>query len=107
MVLASTSLNPSASVLTWLLRDDILIADDVNCDSSEQMFELSRCEASVFYNSAHRDRIHGIVSRDGDEMRAVTHHDMFSLTDNFESSLFKCPNRPERLTPGIFGIVKL
>jgi len=33
---------------------------------SEQLFETSDCKACIFNNSAHRDRVHRIVSWNGD-----------------------------------------
>jgi hypothetical protein len=39
--------------------------------------------------SAHRQRVHRIVTRYGDEMQTVAHDDVFALADNLESRLFE------------------
>ena len=50
---------------------------------------------SVFDDPAHRQRVHRIVTRNGDEMRTVAHDDVFALTHNSETSLFERLHRPE------------
>lgn len=49
--------------------------------------------SGVFDDSAHRQGVHRIVTRYGDEMRAVAHDDVFALEDNFKSWPFRTPAR--------------
>ena len=69
---------------------------------SEQLFETSDCKACIFNNSAHRDRVHRIVSWNGDEMRAVAHYNVLALAHNSEAGLFERLDRPEMINAGNF-----
>ena len=60
--------------------------------------------SGVFDYPAHRQGVHRIVTRYGDEMRTVAHDDVFALADNLKSSLFERLHSAEMMTPGIFGI---
>jgi hypothetical protein len=61
---------------------------------SEQLFETSDCKACIFNNSAHRDRVHRIVSWNDDEIgcgSCVAQH-LTNGTVSFTSS----PSRTHR-----------
>jgi len=62
---------------------------------SEQLFEPSDCKTCIFNNSTHSNRVHRIVSWNGDEMRAVAHYNVLALAHNSEASLFERLDRPE------------
>jgi hypothetical protein len=40
-------------------------------------------------------------------MCPAAHDNVLALAHNSEAGLFECLDRPEMITPGIFGIVKL
>jgi len=46
--------------------------------------------SGVFDYPAHRQRVHRIVTRYGDEMRTVAQDDVFALADSLKSCLFEC-----------------
>jgi len=62
------------------------------------MTEVFRRHPGVFDDSAHRQGIHRVVTRNGDEMRTVAHDDVFAVADNLKSCLFE---RLHRLGMGI------
>jgi hypothetical protein len=68
--------------------------------TSEQLFEPSDCKTSVFYDSTHGDRVHRIVSRNRDEMRAVAHYNVLALAHNSKAGLFERLDRPEMINAG-------
>ena len=76
--------------------------DNVSTSISEQLFETSDCQACIFHNSTHGDRIHRIVSRNRDEMRAVAHYNVLALAHNSEAGLFERLDRPEMINAGNF-----
>jgi GMP synthase PP-ATPase subunit len=43
---------------------------------------------------------HWVVSRDGNETRAITHHNVLALTQDFETSLLERLNCPEMINTG-------
>src|SRR5262245_53946527 len=69
---------------------------------SEQLFKPSDCKTCIFNNSTHSDRVHRIVSWNGDETRSVTHYNVLALTHNSEASLFERLYRPEMINAGNF-----
>jgi len=69
---------------------------------SEQLFEPLDCKTCVFNNSTHGDRVHRIVSWNGDEMRAVAHYNVFALAHHSEAGLFERLDRPEMINAGNF-----
>ena len=52
---------------------------------SEQLFEPSDCKTCIFNYSTHSDRVHRIVSWNGDEMCAVAHYNVLALAHNSEA----------------------
>ena len=69
---------------------------------SEQLVEPSDCKACIFNNSGHRNRVHWIVSWNGDEMCAIAHYNVLALAHNSEASLFERLDRPEMINAGNF-----
>ena len=49
---------------------------------SEQLFEPSDCKTRILNNSTHSDRVHRIVSWNGDEVRAFAHYRVLALAHN-------------------------
>ena len=49
---------------------------------SEQLFEPSDCKTCILNNSTHSDRVHRIVSWNGDEVRAFAHYHVLALAHN-------------------------
>ena len=49
---------------------------------SEQLFEPSDCKTCIFNYSTHSDRVHRIVSWNGDEVRAFAHYHVLALAHN-------------------------
>jgi hypothetical protein len=56
--------------------------------------------SGVFDYSAHRQRVHRIVTRYGNEMRTVAHDDVFALADNLKSCLFERLHCAEMIDAG-------
>ena len=56
--------------------------------------------SGVFGYPAHRQRVHRIVTRYGDEMRTVAHDDVFALADNLKSCLFERLHGAEMIDAG-------
>ena len=52
---------------------------------------------------AHRDRIHGIVSRHSEHARTIGHNDVFALPGDPKSSLFESPYSVKVIHPCQFG----
>jgi hypothetical protein len=46
--------------------------------------ELLNRQASVLRNTAHRECIHGIVARNGENAAAVGHHDVLAFANDLE-----------------------
>ena len=67
---------------------------------AQQLFELSDCKTCIFNNSTHRDRVHRIVSRNRDEMRAVAHYNVLALAHNSKAGLFERLDRSEMINAG-------
>ena len=63
----------------------------------KQMTEFFHRHPGIFYYSAHRQGIHRIVTRNGDEMRTVAHDDVFAVADNLKSCLFERLHRAEMI----------
>ena len=80
---------------------DFFIRVDLASDS-KQSAKFLHAQTRVFHDSTHRNRIHGIVSWNGDEVRAVAHYHVLALTHNLEAGLFERPNRPEMINTGNF-----
>jgi hypothetical protein len=59
------------------------------------MTEFFHRHPGVFDDSTHRQGIHRIVTRYGDEMRTVAHDDVFALADNLKSCLFERLHGPK------------
>ena len=56
---------------------------------SEQFLEPLDCKTCIFNDSTHGNRVHRIVSWNGDEMRAVAHYNVFTLAHHSEAGLFE------------------
>ena len=56
---------------------------------SEQLFEPSDCKTCIFNYSTHSDRVHRIVSWNGDEVCAVAHYNVLALAHNSEAGFFE------------------
>jgi len=69
---------------------------------SEQLFEPSDCKTCIFNDSTHSDRVHWIVSWNGDEMSPVAHYNVLAVAHNSEASLFERLYRPEMINTGNF-----
>ena len=83
---------------SWLTRILLVVGIRVvavsSCGThSEQFPKLLKRKAGVLHDSAHHERIYRVVSRHGNEPKAVGHYDMSSLSNNPESPLFKYPDR--------------
>ena len=69
---------------------------------SEQFLEPLDCKTCIFNDSTHGNRVHRIVSWNGDEMRAVAHYNVFTLAHHSEAGLFERLDRPEMINAGNF-----
>jgi hypothetical protein len=58
----------------------------------KQAAELLDREASVANDTAHRYGVDGIVTRNGQDARPVSHYDVLPLTEDHKSGLFECPD---------------
>lgn len=58
----------------------------------EQAAKLLHAHPGVFCDSAHRQGVNRIVTRNRNEMHPVTHDDVLALSQNLESRLFQRPN---------------
>jgi len=56
---------------------------------SEEVTELLDGETSVLDNSAHRECVDGIVARNGDDTRPVSHDDVLGTPHNSKACLFQ------------------
>jgi hypothetical protein len=59
----------------------------LSCRLSQEIAELLGSEPGVSYDTAHRERVHRIVSWDDDETISVRHHHVLSLPNNPEPCL--------------------
>lgn len=57
--------------------------------ASEQFPELLYRETCVTNDTAHRDRIDRVVTRDGEDAISIAHHDVFTLTHESKSCLLQ------------------
>jgi serine/threonine protein kinase len=67
---------------------------------SEQLLELFDCQAGVSNNAAHRVLVDGIIARYRDDSSAVSHHDMFALSGNRETTFLEGSNRSKMVDTG-------
>ena len=56
----------------------------------QQIAKFFHRHPGIFYYPAHRQSVHRVVTRYGDEMRTVAHDNVFALADNLKSRLFEC-----------------
>ena len=61
----------------------------------QQIAKFFHRHPGIFYYPAHRQSVHRVVTRYGDEMRTVAHDNVFALADNLKSRLFERLHGPE------------
>ena len=55
----------------------------------QQIAKFFHRHPGIFYYPAHRQSVHRVVTRYGDEMRTVAHDNVFALADNLKSRFFE------------------
>src|SRR5438034_7800368 len=68
----------------------------------QQIAKFFHRHPGIFYYPAHRQSVHRVVTRYGDEMRTVAHDNVFALADNLKSRLFERLHGPEMIDAGNF-----
>ena len=66
---------------------------------SKQTAELLRRETSIAHNTAHGERVHRIVPRNGHDPSSVGHDDVLALPGDPEAGPFECPDSPKGSDP--------
>lgn len=65
----------------------------------QQISKLLGRHARIARDTAHRERVNGIVPRNGKDPGAIGHYDVLALTSNVESSLFQSTHRIKVINP--------
>ena len=68
----------------------------------QQIAKFFHRHPGIFYYPAHRQSVHRVVTRYGDEMRTVAHDNVFALADNLKSRFFERLHGPEMIDAGNF-----
>ena len=61
---------------------------------SEKVAELVRRKAGIADNTAHGERVHGVMPWDSHDAPAVGHDDVLALPRHLETGLLKRPDSP-------------
>jgi hypothetical protein len=67
---------------------------------SEQLLELFDCQAGVSNDAAHCVFVDWIIARYRDDSSAVSHHDVFALSGNRETTFLEGSNRSKMVDAG-------
>ena len=62
-------------------------------ERSEQLLELFDAEPGIAHDAAEREGVDRVVSRDGEDARAIGHDDVLGLTRNAKARLLERTNR--------------
>src|SRR5436309_15993623 len=65
----------------------------------QQIAKFFHRHPGILYYPAHRQSVHRVVTRYGDEMRTVAHDNVFALADNPESPFSNACTRGDGNTP--------
>ena len=66
----------------------------------QQLAKLLNRYTGVTSNTAHSERVDGIVAGYRQNALTIAHDDVLTLTHNLESSLFQCAHCIEMIDPG-------
>ena len=80
----------------------MLLSEQPEFDS-EKLLELTRGQAGVPDNAAHRDRIHRVVPRNCQDPATVSQDDVLTLPYHPKPRSFERPHSSKVRDPGYFG----
>jgi len=66
----------------------------------DEFSEIIRRESCVTGDSTHRERVDGVVARNGDDSGAVGHDDVLALARDSKTDLLECTYRIEMIDAG-------
>lgn len=69
--------------------------EEPNSNSSQEPAKFLFCETGISNNTAHRDGIDWIASRNGENATSIRHDDVLSLPHNPKARLLQSPYSPE------------
>lgn len=69
----------------------------------QKLAELLGRQTRIADDAAHRDRVHGIVTRNSQNARPIAHDDVLALTKNDEAGLFEGAHGIEVIDSRQFG----
>jgi hypothetical protein len=88
-------------------RGDVAAARDINPYSlgadSQEFTKLIGSQSGIAYDSAHRESVDGVVTRDRDDSGVVGHDDVFALPCDSEPGLLERANGVEMIDSGNTG----
>jgi len=76
------------------------------CYLRQKLAEGFDRETCILHDSAQREGVDGIVTRNGEGANTVGHHDVFSLTGDAEARLLERSNGFEIGMPGSLGMLR-